>query len=289
MVVVANLHDKAQTGEAMYEMVERFSSDIDAFGVGNTRLTELPLDKFFSLVSSLPYSEDPEETEVVTRPAHIFATPWQGWDCKKKAVAIAAWLKEHGIPYRFVAVSRRPDGEIHHVIVQACIGGSLRDIDATYPNYRLFQDHRWTYAEPLPSSGPGRLSGAPRLLKMYGDGPVCPEMMGEFNAQVPAYGVRMGEPATIIAAIIVALASITTAIVGAVANKKQQEREIKARAEAERIQSEIYAAARERIAEQAAPTEATPAAPKDLVGTIKENLLPIAAGVAGYFALEGGQ
>jgi hypothetical protein len=136
------LFSKSQTGRAMYRLVEAFHGDIGA-------LAGRSLPEYFSFVKRIPYLRDRKGTETVARP-RLLLTEFPALDCKKKAILIAAWCKAHGIPYRFVACSERPDRMIHHVFPQAAIGRRWRNLDATYPKYRMFEKKpRLTRAEVL--------------------------------------------------------------------------------------------------------------------------------------------
>lgn len=233
MVSVVELTDKRQTGEAMYKMVDNFSQDIDCFTEDTTgkRLSDIPFNSYYNLVKNLPFKKDQTGTEIITRPMHIFSTPFNGYDCKKKAIAIAAWLNQNHIPYRFKAVSRNADGDIHHVIVEAKSGDKWIEIDATYPDNYINQDQGWTNEELLPSDGPGTLGSNHKLVCMYGMEKPSIIMHRDFlrnlrNRYPEAMGSISGAAVAAIAAIITAVGGITATIISAVSNKRQQEREI---------------------------------------------------------------
>ena len=262
MLTVHDLSDKSQTGAEMYDLVNRFSSDLDHFEIGGYRLSQLPLDVYHQAIRNIPYRKDGHGVEVVTRPYLLFDVPWRGWDCKKKAIAMASYLKENGIPYRFAAVSRRPAGDIHHVIPQAQIDGNWVDMDPTYGWNRPYQDGGWTNVEILSGESPTSLPISPVLVSMYGDGAPSAYMAREFAAEVRRMAPeQMGAAGTsaIIAAIIGAVATVTTTIVAAVSAKNNQERlEASQRAQREYIEtSQAAAIEREkiRIAEEQAKIE----------------------------------
>ena len=106
---------------------------------------------FYNFVRSIPYKEDGFYAEIIARPKFLMdRAKFPALDCKKKAVLIGAWLNAHNIPWRLIACSERPDRQVHHVFVQAFISGHWRPIDATYPDYYLFQAKpEITYAEEL--------------------------------------------------------------------------------------------------------------------------------------------
>lgn len=231
MVTVSELKSKEQTGAAMSSLVRDFSSDIRGFGVGNMSLSEFPLDRYFRFVRSLPYRQDAAPVEVIARPAHLLSQPWAGWDCKKKSILIASWLNENHIPWRFVAVSTRPDGQIHHCVTQGMIADEWRTIDATYPENELWSDTTYTTAETISGDTNGR---AAYLVCMSGDGSAADTIeMIRYRAQVLRDPAAMsGDPITlgagaivaIVSAIVAAVGGITAAIIGAVSAKRREER-----------------------------------------------------------------
>lgn len=258
---VKELHTKDQTAAEMYRLVDRYAGDLHAFNAGGAPLSALSLPEFYAAIRAIPYRQDVTGIEVVTRPYLMLTAPGRGWDCKKKAIAIASWLKLHEIPYRFVAVSRRHSGDIHHVIVQALIDSEWVDIDATYPHNRLFEREAWTAIEPL--AGEGRPVERAVLVSMAGDGDpsagltyeyvstlrrVHPEYLGDF-------GISAGGIVAIIVAAVSAAATVTVAIIEGVQNKR--ERESRERTEAARIASyETIAVAQAAAASTAAEAEA---------------------------------
>jgi hypothetical protein len=244
----------------MGRIVDNYATDLCAFDAGGASLAEAPLPIFFRAIASIPYREDTEGIEVVTRPYVLLTAPLRGWDCKKKAIAIASWLKLHHIPYRFAATSRRPSGEIHHVVVQAWIDGEWVEIDATYPQNQLFERQAWTKVEPL--SGNGRASTQPVLVSMAGDGAPGPALTWEFNQAIArAYPEYMGQAesaagvvAGVVVAIVAALTAITVAIVQAVSAKREGERAD--RRQADLVQSYADIAATNAAASQQAADDA---------------------------------
>lgn len=115
----------------MYWHVENFHKDIGEWA-------NKPLPVFFDHVKNMAYQRDPKKgKEVLARPGFLLAGLFPAIDCKKKAILIASWLRANHIPYRFIAVSERPDKRIHHVMVQAEDGGKWVNLDATYPNYKF--------------------------------------------------------------------------------------------------------------------------------------------------------
>jgi len=139
-----NLYDRAQTGAAIYKSAEYFRD------LGN--YLDLSLSDFFDFVRRIPYLEDSEPTELVARPQFLIHKKHglKGLDCKKKAVLMGAWFNAHNTPWRLVAVSERPDKQIHHVFPQFFDDNGWQNADATYPDYRLFdRKPNVTHAEIL--------------------------------------------------------------------------------------------------------------------------------------------
>jgi len=152
------LTSKKQTGRKMYAIVERFHNDLrTTFSPdGRVPLADLPMEQFFSLVKNIPYRKDEKPVEVLARPAHILRFARLGMDCKKKNSLMAAFLRcqesgayPNGIPYRFVASSRRADKRVHHVFCQAKLNGHWSTLDPTYAWYEPGAVKEVTYAEVL--------------------------------------------------------------------------------------------------------------------------------------------
>lgn len=130
-LIATPLLDKAQTGRSMHGLVQRFAGDLGA-------LCKLTLPQFYDLVRAIPYQRDTRGQEWTVRPG-LLLKEFPEMDCKKKAILIASWAKCNGIPFRFLSVSERRDGKIHHVFSQLFINGQWLNVDATYPRYKLFQ------------------------------------------------------------------------------------------------------------------------------------------------------
>jgi len=153
------LIDKDQTGDRMYELIERFSGDLDIVRVrqrGRTLpLSSLDLPAFYNMVRTIPYRQDSKPIEVISRPYHILRHRGLGMDCKKKAILLGSYLKRQGIPYRLVASSRRPDKRFHHVFPQGFLSlcGATSpewvNLDATYRHNRMGERKTASAAEVL--------------------------------------------------------------------------------------------------------------------------------------------
>lgn len=150
---VEPLKNKDQTGKAMYRLINRYSGDLHAVYVRKdgqlVPFSSLSLMEAFDLIRRIPYRRDIKPIEVISRPNGILKNAPVGMDCKKKAILIAAYLKERGIPFRLIASSRKPNRRIHHVFPQMNVAGKWLNADATYPHYQLFQQKPVTKAEVL--------------------------------------------------------------------------------------------------------------------------------------------
>ena len=120
----------------MYWTVRNFFGDLDDYD-----LLDRPLPEVFNYVKHIPYVEDNSD-EVVARPGFLLnPDEFEALDCKKKAVIMASWLEAHTEQenWRFVGSSEREDEGIHHVFVQVKIDDEWYNVDATYPEYQLYQ------------------------------------------------------------------------------------------------------------------------------------------------------
>lgn len=140
-----------QTGNKMKEVINKFSSDIGD-------LKNLDLDEYYDLVRKIPYTYDQakwdlngEDVELLVRPKIILEKFKNiGIDCKKKAILIGSWFKEHNLLNRLVCVSEMTNKEPHHVFNQLMLNGNWVNVDATYPHYKLFSPKKnITYMEVL--------------------------------------------------------------------------------------------------------------------------------------------
>lgn len=144
------LIDRHQTGREMRALVGRYKKDLHRVtvrrGWRNVPVSELSMSEIHKYVRDIPYRADTRPVEVVARPARIlngYDFP-RGVDCKKKAVILAAWAACRGLPWRFVAMSSRPDKKFHHVFPQIFFQGIWVNMDATYKNMRPGADKRGT-------------------------------------------------------------------------------------------------------------------------------------------------
>ena len=140
------LTSKDTTAAEIADLIESFHTDLDLVlttgpGGKQVKMSTLTLPKYFDLVKNIPYRRDPSNppVEVIARPYYLFKYARLGLDCKKKAVAIGAWLRYHLIPFRLIGSSQRKDKKVHHIYCEALVNGTWKPVDATYARYRLYQ------------------------------------------------------------------------------------------------------------------------------------------------------
>lgn len=117
------LQNVYQTGREMARLVREYWRDLGAW-------LNVPFCQFYTHVCALPYIDDPENVETISRPAYLLEPRYTPRDCDDKAILCACWWHGHGVQCRFVASSTEPDKQLHHVFLQIA-GGLL--IDATFP------------------------------------------------------------------------------------------------------------------------------------------------------------
>lgn len=122
---IRHLKDVFQTGREMARLVCNYWTDLGPWlGVS--------FSEYYIHVCQLPYIEDPEDVETVSRPAFTLQRDYMPRDCDDKAVLMACWCHGHGLKCRFVASSTRPDKVLHHVFLEA---EGLGFVDATFDKY----------------------------------------------------------------------------------------------------------------------------------------------------------
>lgn len=147
------LFDKKQTSDFIKNLVAKYYSDLDRVEIempeGFKKASAATLEEIYNHVRAIPYRRDKAPLEIISRPFHILKYQNLGMDCKKKCIVLAAWAKYQGIPCRYIGSSARKDKKIHHIFPQFKIKGEWRNIDATYPEYSLFEPKTVTKAEVL--------------------------------------------------------------------------------------------------------------------------------------------
>lgn len=148
----SSLKDKDQTASEMYNLVEKYHDDLKNVTViynGKKKIfSDLPLLEAFDVIKMIPYQQDSPPVEVLSRPVYI-GTNGTGADCKKKSILMGSWLKENGIPYRFIAVSTTPDRRVHHVFTQGYLNDTWKNLDPTYSDAIPYQSKTVTAYEVL--------------------------------------------------------------------------------------------------------------------------------------------
>lgn len=120
-----HLYDVFQTGREMARLVRSYWSDLGPW-LGASFWA------YYTHVCKLPYVDDPEDVETVSRPIYTLNPAYRPRDCDDKAVLMACWFHGRGIRCRFVASSTRPDKQVHHVFLQV---DGVGFVDATYNYY----------------------------------------------------------------------------------------------------------------------------------------------------------
>jgi hypothetical protein len=140
------LTSKDLTADEIADLIGSFYTDLDLVytdGPGGRRvkMNTLSLPAYYNLVRAIPYRRDPSTppVEVIARPYYLFKYAHLGLDCKKKCIALGAWLRSHAVPFRLIGSSQRKDKKIHHIYPEAFINGKWVTVDATYPQYKLFE------------------------------------------------------------------------------------------------------------------------------------------------------
>lgn len=139
--------DKDETADLIIKLVDQFSDDLQKIFINNPGgdlqcLADFDIRDYFDFVRKIKYRRDPtfpKPREVIARPYYLVKYRHLGIDCKKKAILIGAWCRENHYPYRFIASSQRRDKKIHHIFPQIFYNADWQNMDATYPEYQLFE------------------------------------------------------------------------------------------------------------------------------------------------------
>jgi hypothetical protein len=142
------LIDKRQTSDAIKKIIGSYNDDLKNIFVGDVPLSDFGLRDFYNFVKNIPFRKDPRPIEIIARPYLIVKHKDLGMDCKKKSVLVGSYCEYNNIPYRLVISSKRGDKKCHHIFVQIeGPDGSWKNVDATYPEYNIFEPKSVTYAE----------------------------------------------------------------------------------------------------------------------------------------------
>jgi hypothetical protein len=113
------------------------------------RFYNYSMKEFFDIVRKLPYKSDLDKIEILHRPGMTLSNTVKYRDCDDKAILLGAFLYMKKIVFRFIAVSDRPDKKLHHVLIEAILGGHPRQLDATYPQNTFEMQRKYTAIEPI--------------------------------------------------------------------------------------------------------------------------------------------
>jgi len=153
MVTQEPLFDKSQTARHMKRLIETYHNDLKGFFVTKNgkrqSLMNLPLKDFFTFLKNIPYEKDIQPLEVIARPQVLLQRHAPALDCKKKSILMASWIRGNGYKYRLIGSSNRKTRKIHHVFPQIKTNAGFLNMDATYNDYRPFQQKKVTAWEIL--------------------------------------------------------------------------------------------------------------------------------------------
>jgi transglutaminase-like putative cysteine protease len=128
-----------ETMKLMHKMVDKYYLDMAPYGSWS-------LPEIFDLIKNLPFRPDPPMDETLMRPRYTLTMQGSGGDCDDKSIALAAYCKLQGLPYRFVSVRRKNMKNLHHVFCQIYIAGKWMHADPTY-NFNILGIQREPYAQ----------------------------------------------------------------------------------------------------------------------------------------------
>ena len=135
------LLDVQQTATEMYRLAFAWKEDMAPYAT-------LSLPELFKFLKDIPWRADPGETEVLQRPWYTVNQIGIGGDCDDKAIAVGAYCHLHNLPFRFVAVSRSKDLDLHHVYTEIKINREWLIFDPTYA-YNVLGRPMGAYAKRL--------------------------------------------------------------------------------------------------------------------------------------------
>jgi hypothetical protein len=101
--------------------------------------SDMTIHEFQYLIKNLPYREDPEGEEHVSRPLYPLSDLTIPFDCDDRCVCIGAFCMLKGIPFRFIAVCEAPEKDYHHVYSEIFFENAWIECDATYPHHLIGQ------------------------------------------------------------------------------------------------------------------------------------------------------
>ncbi len=129
---IAILEDVQQTAFNMYRIAYAWKDDMAAYA-------SYSMQELFDLLKKIPFNADPDDTELLQRPFYTLNQIGKGGDCDDKAICAGAWCHLNRLPFRFLAVSMQPDGQLHHVLTEIYVStyerpsqGTWIEFDPTY-------------------------------------------------------------------------------------------------------------------------------------------------------------
>lgn len=124
-LTIRPLKNVKYTGGLMTELSVRYQNDVSEYG-------HFSIIQFFDFVKNIPYKPDPKKQEFLQRPYYTLKQRGKGGDCDDKAICLGAYCVLASIPFRFVALGRKRDGRLHHVVIEILLGDLWVHLDATY-------------------------------------------------------------------------------------------------------------------------------------------------------------
>jgi hypothetical protein len=118
-------------GAILMGIVEKHHGDIAEFD-------NFTFQQWYEKVRALPYIPDQPKAgqydlDVFCRPSRTLAANPVCRDCDDKAILLACYCYRHGIPFRFVACSYKPENKVEHCILEVMLDGKWQECDSTYP------------------------------------------------------------------------------------------------------------------------------------------------------------
>jgi len=124
---IVPLRSYAQTLAVIADFARRYKNDLAGFA-------HLSAKQFYDVVHALPYVDDPEELERVSRPGFTIQGGWpSSRDCDDKCALFGGWCELTKTPWRMVVVSDSEHKNPHHVYPEIKLGSIWTPADATYP------------------------------------------------------------------------------------------------------------------------------------------------------------
>jgi transglutaminase-like putative cysteine protease len=142
------------TGQLMRELAIKYQNDVSMYA-------HLSFMEFYDKIKNIPYKEDPKKQEFLQRPYYTLMQRGKGGDCDDKSICIGAYCAIAKIPFRFVAVGKKSNGRLHHVITEVLIDNSRNNksewrwvhIDPTYA-FNVIGQQLYIYKKRLVISEP---------------------------------------------------------------------------------------------------------------------------------------